>query len=140
MKEKIGVCKIISALQLATPFVMGARWSNYGHCMEMSVAGTAALKRFGVKAAPTICAAMLMNEEAAINGSMGMTQRQVYERIAWGDEPRQPFDEWRSKHPMLIDDESPIHCVIHVPSGSGFFLRRSHVRSNARHGRTWGLL
>ena len=124
MKVKRGIDQIVRALTLSTPFAIGARWDSYAHCVIMSVTGACALNHFGVKAQPTLCATVLINERESLNGSFGLTPKQVYDRMCWDGFERQSFEDWYVDHPFSLpsDLEDAIHCVIHVPQGSRSFL------------------
>lgn len=115
----------IMAMKQASAFVL-AHWGDgdFARCFDASTAGAEALRRLGVPSAtakPVVLIAQHPEAEKQI--SIGLSYEQVYERIDWTGQERQPFSSWRKGVAMLSDDEMERpHAAITVEAEDGLTL------------------
>jgi hypothetical protein len=108
--------QILDALILANPFVLLARYDDdLAHCVEASAAATMALQARGVKARLMPCAVVAQHPNHEAQGSIGLHPREIYGRVNWGEEARQPYEEWLARQ-WLVKPEGVgrEHIVIEV--------------------------
>lgn len=108
--------KMLAGLMLANPFALLARYDDdLAHCLEASTAATLALKARGVKARVVPCAVVAHDPVLERSGSIGLTTRDLYARVNWGDEAPEPHDEWVSRQWVVKPDSmGREHIVIEV--------------------------
>lgn len=106
--------RTIDALVLVAPLCIAARYEDgFKHCVEASVCGAAALRRRKVDARPIPCAVLAMGDGEASGLTIGLTPRQLYERVDFGAAERPPFEAWRADVARAVpDEEDPIHEII----------------------------
>jgi hypothetical protein len=109
--------RTVQALVLVSPLAIAARYDDgFGHCVEASVAGAAALRRHGIdKAKPVPCSVLVERDDGASTLTIGYSARQLYDQLE-GEKPS--FDDWRSGPALRVpDQENPIHEVIRARVG-----------------------
>lgn len=106
--------RMIDALVLVAPLCIASRYEDgFKHCVEASVCGASALRRRRIDARPIPCAVVALGEGEASALTIGLTPRQLHERIDWGAAQRQPFETWRADAARGVpDDDAPIHEII----------------------------
>lgn len=106
--------RMIDALVLVAPLCIAARYEDgFKHCVEASVCGAAALRRRRIDARPVPCAVVTLGEGEALAFTIGLSPRQLYERVDSASAERPPFETWRTDVARAVpDEEDPIHEVI----------------------------
>jgi hypothetical protein len=115
-KKKLDTVRPLQALTYAAPFAIASRYEDgFRHCVEASVAGAGALRRFKVPARPVPCAVILLHDRGEAALTIGFSPRQVYD--LQGD-PKPPYEEWKATVARgLPDEEHPFHEVISADDG-----------------------
>lgn len=102
--------KVVTALGMASPFVLIGHYGALTHCVEASTYGVAALKRFNVQARPLFCSAIGYNYKTQVAVSMGIKPHDLYKLCEKSDDTPS-FDEWALAS-LNEAPECPVHAVI----------------------------
>jgi hypothetical protein len=110
--------RALRAFKLAAPFAMAVRTEDFAHCVEASLVGAKVLRDRTIDAKAIPCCVVGGNgmREPPLQLSLGLNERDVYDRLRWGDEPPMPFEEWKQAQgvPTLstLADATAIHMAI----------------------------
>ncbi len=102
----------IEALALAAPVCLASQFENgLAHCVEASICGAIALTSRKLEARAIPCAMIGVNESQGIDMAVGLTAKEVYERMSPDDGPLPSFEEWCADK-RFPGGDCPIHMVI----------------------------
>lgn len=116
----------LKAFKLASPFAMAMRTGDFAHCVEASLVGATAFRRFGVNAEAIPCSifAVNMTFDPPVQLALGLTRRDIYPRLTWTNQDRMSFDDWSEKvsEGVLPDEEFAMHMAIRVTASGRTFI------------------
>ncbi|MDI1450013.1 hypothetical protein [Polyangium sp. 6x1] len=108
--------RMVTALAMASPWCMAARYADLAHCIEASMGGVGALKKHRIDARPLPCVVVAGNPRAGEQGyvhALGHTAESAYEWFCShtepGDEPPPAFEEWKTG---VSFPASSLHLII----------------------------
>ncbi len=107
--------RTIRALTLASPYVLAVRADDdLAHCLDASVCGAAALKRYNIQARAIPCAILGKAPERSLTFCVGLDVRGLYERLSADGELLPPFELWKAEHGAGLPPEGSFatHVVI----------------------------
>lgn len=114
--ESVSFDQALRAFKLAAPFAMAVRTEDFAHCVEASLVGAQSLRALKIDARAIPCCVVGENVtlEPVVQLSLGLSEQDVYDRIAWGDEPPLSFAEWKTVTggAPLVEGKPPIHMAI----------------------------
>jgi len=103
-------------MKLAAPWVMVVRWGDLGHCVEMSHAGVALLRKHRIRATVLLCAVIAQTTDHGKGIVAGHTLRTLYDFYSQTKD-MEPFDEWAKTQDATLQDgtlgqDYPFHLII----------------------------
>lgn len=112
--------RIIKALTMVAPIGLVLRYEDgLNHCIEASICAAEALARRQIAARVVLCAAVAVHRKRQeLRIPIGLSPRQIYDRINWGDVPVLPYETWKAQQTkQLPRDDLNTHAVIEANFG-----------------------
>lgn len=109
--------RVVNALTMAAPIWLVLSFEDgLSYCIEASICAAEVLMRRQIQARAVPCAAVAVHRtNAALRLSSGLTAKQIYDEVNWGDGPVLPFEEWKLQHAnRLPTQELTIHAVVNA--------------------------
>ena len=112
--------RIIKALTMASPLILVLRYQDgLNHCIEASICAGEALARRKITTRVVPCfavATLRTSQNSAI--PIGLTPRQMYNLIDWGDRPVPPYETWKVQYADKVTEENlNTHAVLEATLG-----------------------